>query len=71
MNEQLEELNGWIARLEAIRELMNDPSKQEIIQAFLTELQADPVKGNIFRLRLETGHAIRFTLEMCVVEPMV
>lgn len=62
------ELSAWIERLEHVRQLMDDPTQQDIVQGFLKELTADPVKGNIFRLRLETGHAIRFTLEMCVVE---
>lgn len=69
IDEQKAELNKWIERLQYIYDLMEDHSRQYVIDGFLTELALDPVKGNIFRLRLESGHAIRFTLEMCIVEP--
>lgn len=69
IDEQRVELNKWIERLQYIYDLMEDHSRQYVIDSFLTELALDPVKGSIFRLHLESGHAIRFTLEMCIVEP--
>lgn len=71
INEQIETIQSWIDRLQHLQQAMSNPeqSGQEIVQSLLSDLEPDPVLGNIFRLRLDTGHAIRITLEMCVVVP--
>lgn len=68
--DQIDAVTGWIDRLQHVQEAMMNPQRfgQEVVSDLLQELKPDPVLGNIFRLRLDTGHAIRITLEMCVVE---
>lgn len=71
LNDQIETLTAWIGRLQHVQEAMMNPAQtaQEVVRDLLEDLKPDPVLGNIFRLRLDTGHAIRITLEMCVVVP--
>lgn len=66
----IEELTKWIDRLQLLQEAMVSPDQfgQEALQDFLAELSEQAVIGNVFRMRMDTGHAVRFTLEMCLVE---
>lgn len=68
-NDPIEQLTIWIDRLQHVQESLSNPGQfgQEVVQDLLADLKPDPVLGNVFRLRLDSGHAIRITIEMCVV----
>lgn len=70
LNDTVEQLTIWIDRLQHVQEAVIDPDKfgQEVVQDLLTDLSTNPILGNVFRLRMDTGYAIRITVEMCVVE---
>jgi len=63
-------LDDWITRLQKIRGLLDNPENGDV-QVLLSQLAEQAVIGNIFRLQLEGGSAIRVTCEMCLVVPVI